>query len=65
MVLWVIASYNVVVGYQCSRGLCCLYLQQHGALEHWYPTTTLHGTTTKKTMYSVFNTVKSSNLASI
>jgi hypothetical protein len=55
---------DVVVGYHCFGGPCCLHLQGevdwcgvvwcsviewHGPLKRRYPTTQLHGVTTQKT----------------
>jgi hypothetical protein len=37
--------------------------RQHGPLKLWYPTTTLHGLTTQKTLTWIFTAVKTSALA--
>jgi len=53
-VLWVVTPCSVVVGYQRFGGPWCLRLQgdwrcwQRGTPKCHYPTTTLHGVTTRK-----------------
>jgi hypothetical protein len=46
--------------YTASQPIRC---RQHGSLESWYPTTTLHGVTTQKTSTSNIVAVKASKLA--
>jgi hypothetical protein len=48
-VFWVVMLHSVVVGYQYFRGPSS-ELRQHGPLKHRYPTTTLHGITTQKSL---------------
>jgi len=37
-------------------------LRQHGPLNHWYPTTMLHGITTQKTLTWNITVIKASKL---
>jgi len=43
-VFWVVTPCSVMVGYRRFGGL-----RQYGPRKRWYPTTTLHGVTTRNT----------------
>jgi len=65
--LWVVTPFSVVVGSQRFRDPCCLLLQgevkwrQQGPLKRRYPTATLHGITTQKSLTWSITALKASN----
>jgi hypothetical protein len=53
MVFWIIALCSMVDGYQLLEDLAAsCRLRWHSPPKHWYPTTTLHGTSTQKAAIS-------------